>query len=166
MIVFRPFAAALLTVALSGCSHEESVGNTAEVNIDAAADRAGDNIEGDDAAPTTPHPAMTDVATSSPLGLPTPVLPPGDSSNGARVEDQAMAATRYRCIDGSRLSVSLDPRAKVAVLSDTASPARTLDAQDQTDGFRYTRGGYTFAGQGASATFERPGLPPLPCTAG
>ncbi|MEN3745564.1 MliC family protein [Sphingomonas sp. HF-S3] len=92
---------------------------------------------------------------------PTPQPSPGPTR---AVEDNRGTA-RYRCMDGSRVSVAYDPDNRRATVSSAGKRVATLAFQPGASGIRYSGNGYDWRGKGESFTWTQPNLPPLACKA-
>ena len=75
----------------------------------------------------------------------------------------AAVSARYRCIDGSRLSVRFDNRADTATIARGGATLGTLAGQRPASGIWYKSERLELRGKGRDATFTEPGRPPLPC---
>jgi len=88
---------------------------------------------------------------------------PGKASADANVP--SVVAARYRCMDGSKLAVRFDNRADTAAISRDGVAVGVLTGQEPASGIWYKKGPIELRGKGDSATFTRPGQPPIACTA-
>ena len=85
--------------------------------------------------------------------VPTPPPPP------------AIVAARYRCMDGSSLAVRFDNARNVARVVRGGKALPILAGQRPASGIWYAAAGYELRGKGDNATFKRPGVPAVACTA-
>lgn len=77
----------------------------------------------------------------------------------------SVVTARYRCVDGSRMTVRFDNRADSAAIASAGRPVATLAGQRPASGIWYRGDGYDLRGKGDDATFSAPGKPPVACTA-
>ena len=73
--------------------------------------------------------------------------------------------TRYRCIDGSRLTVSFDDARARATIRSGGRVEAVLQGQRTGGRMSYRGRGYALSGTAKQATFMRPERPPLACAA-
>lgn len=75
----------------------------------------------------------------------------------------AIAADRYRCMDGAKISVSYDNRAGTATVKRGGRTLPVLGDKRPPSGIWYGRGGYDLRGRHDMATLTIPGRPPIAC---
>jgi membrane-bound inhibitor of C-type lysozyme len=76
----------------------------------------------------------------------------------------AIAAARYRCMDGSKIAVRFDASRDTATITRAGKLLETLSGQKPASGIWYKKGGYELRGKGDAATLTTPGQPPIACT--
>jgi membrane-bound inhibitor of C-type lysozyme len=90
---------------------------------------------------------------------------PDDGAAGAAAGGMPSAVSaRYRCMDGSKVSVRFDNRADTAQIARGGKPLATLAGQKPASGIWYRKGPYELRGKGNQATLTMPGQPPIACT--
>ena len=77
----------------------------------------------------------------------------------------AIVTARYRCMDGASLAVRFDNARDVARVVRGGKTLPILAGQRPASGIWYASAGYELRGKGDSATFKRPGVPAVACTA-
>lgn len=113
-----------------------------------------------EAAPTpTPTPTVTPMPEPSPSPTPSPTTSPSPTPSAA-----AESATRYRCVDGSRLVVRLASGGAQAVVFRGQARVATLARQGVGAGALYRGDGHILQIEGDAITLTSEGAPPIPCT--
>lgn len=91
---------------------------------------------------------------------------PGEASTGAKPGDVDNRSTaRYRCIDGSRMTVNYDPDKGTATIVRGGKRLAVLRQERTGSGIWYKGQGHELRGKGDDMSFTAPDMPPLPCTA-
>jgi membrane-bound inhibitor of C-type lysozyme len=90
-------------------------------------------------------------------------LKPTPGASGA-ASTPALANARYRCMDGTKITVRFDNVRDTAAVSRDGKLLATLSGQKPASGIWYKKGEFELRGKGDDATFSTPGQPPNPCT--
>ncbi|MDQ2879501.1 MAG: MliC family protein [Pseudomonadota bacterium] len=95
---------------------------------------------------------------------PRPGQTPPDK-RGKRGDAPNIVTAGYRCMDGSGLQARFDNDADTAAIRSGGKLLAMLKGQRPASGIWYRGQGYDLIGKGRDATFTRPHLPPVACTA-
>jgi membrane-bound inhibitor of C-type lysozyme len=87
---------------------------------------------------------------------------PGDPAPQPTVDNRSTA--RYRCMDGTKLSVQYDPDNRRATAIRAGKTLAVMQSQRVASGIAYAGGGYELRAKGSAMTFTAPDLPPIACT--
>lgn len=153
-------ALSLTALTLAGCGPSDDTNKTATAaNLTQAA-------RGPVPAPLA---TAAPVLVAGPSGAPTldgaDVAPrPRTSAEPAKPQPMASVA-RYRCADGSRITVRLDRDNGEAEIERDGKRLARLDERRAEAGVLYESDGYAFEGDARRATLTAPDMPPSACRA-
>lgn len=93
----------------------------------------------------------------------------GDNAQGAAPEPAGAAAdkrstARYRCMDGTKITISFDRENDRATVERAGKRVAVLQQERAASGVWYKGQGHELRGKGYDMTFTQPNLPPLACT--
>lgn len=103
------------------------------------------------------------AATSDPATTPPPPKPaPGKPS--ARGATAWVIDKRYRCMDGSKMTVRVRRYPDAATITRNGKSLATLPGRQLAQRMVYAKGGYELRSKLNMATLTTPGQPPIACT--